>query len=121
MKLVYLADLEWAKAHDGRPYTEAKYYRWNHGPFSREVLSVVEWLDGIEIVQSTVEWEGGETFCYRSGTRTRLSKVVLDEDFVELLDRVGKTWTNRPLKELLKHVYGRENFLDRAFGEPLFQ
>src|SRR6516162_4826023 len=85
MKLVYLADLEWAKAHDGRPYTEAKYYRWNHGPFSREVLSVVEWLDGIEIVQSTVAWEGGETFCYRSGTRTSLSKVVLDEDFVELL------------------------------------
>jgi Protein of unknown function (DUF4065) len=38
IKLIYLADLEWAGTHSG-PYTEAKYYRWNHGPFSREVLT----------------------------------------------------------------------------------
>jgi len=42
IKLVYLADLEWASTHSG-PYTEAKYYRWNHGPFSREVLKAIEW------------------------------------------------------------------------------
>jgi hypothetical protein len=30
MKLLYLADLGWARKHGG-PYTEAQYYRWNHG------------------------------------------------------------------------------------------
>jgi antitoxin SocA-like protein len=121
MKLIYLADLEWAKGHARQPYTEAKYYRWNHGPFSREVLSALDWMDGIEVVQTTLSWDGGETYCYRSGTRTRLSGVWLDPAFVEILDRVGKQWTTRPLKELLNHVYARENFLDRAFGDPLFQ
>jgi hypothetical protein len=121
MKLIYLADLEWARGHDGRPYTEAIYYRWNHGPFSREVLNALEWMDGIEIVQTAVSWDGGDTYRYRSGARTRLSGVELDPTFVELLDRVGKQWSSRPLKELLTHVYGRDHFLDRAFGEPLFQ
>jgi hypothetical protein len=121
MKLIYLADLEWAKSHKGRPYTEAEYYRWNHGPFSREVLSALEWMDGIEIVQTTtMSLDGGEAFCYRSGTRTRLSGVDLDLSFVELLDRVGKLWRSRPLKELLTYVYNRDNFLAKAFGEPLF-
>ena len=72
MKLIYLADLESARTR-AAPYTEAKYYRWNHGPFSREVLQSLEWMDGIEVVASTVNWEGGSTFCYRSGESTRLS------------------------------------------------
>jgi hypothetical protein len=121
MKLIYLADLAWAKSHEGRPYTEAEYYRWNHGPFSREVLAALEWMDGIEIVQTTSSWDGGETFCYRSGTRTRLSAVQLDTTFDEVLDRVGKQWAARPLRELLKHVYDKDNFLQRAFGEPLLK
>jgi hypothetical protein len=119
MKLIYLADLDWAKRHAGRPYTEAVYYRWNHGPFSREVVTALEWMDGIEIVQSTLSCDGGETFCYRSGGRTRLSAVELDPGFVDNLDRLGKQWASRPLEELLSRVYYRDNFLKRAFGEPL--
>lgn len=42
MKLIYLADIEWAQTHGNTPYTEAKYYRWNHGPFSREVLQALD-------------------------------------------------------------------------------
>ena len=120
MKLIYLADLEWAR-RNGAPYTEAKYYRWNHGPFSREVLQTLEWMDGIEVVQTAQSWDGGDTYCYRSGARTRLSGVELDPAFVEVLDRVGDQWSGRPLKELLVNVYGRDNFQDRAFGEALLQ
>lgn len=119
MKLIYLADLEWAKKQ-GKPYTEAKYYRWNHGPFSREVLQALEWMDGIEIVQTTSSWDGGDTYCYHSGDRTRLSGIELTPAFIEILDRVGKQWSNRPLGELLVHVYNRDNFQGRAFGDPLF-
>jgi hypothetical protein len=119
MKLVYLADLEWARTHGGAPYTEAKYYRWNHGPFSREVLHALEWMDGIEVVESTVSWDGGASHNYRSGTSTRLSKVDLDPAFVDVLDQVGDHWRNRSLKDLLEHVYGAENFQGKAFGQPL--
>jgi hypothetical protein len=121
MKLIYLADLEWARKHDGRPYTEAKYYRWNHGPFSREMLRALEWMDGIELVASSIPWEGGNTYRYRSGESTRLSHVELDPDFVELLDSIGSRWENRPLKELLEYVYGDADFTQKEFGERLFR
>ena len=119
MKLVYLADLEWSNGHS-RPYTEARYYRWNHGPFSREVLKALEWMDGIEVVQSTNSWQGGDTHTYRSGESTRLGQVQLDPEFVAVLDRIGSQWRNRPLKELLEYVYGDEGFKHREFGEYLF-
>jgi Protein of unknown function (DUF4065) len=118
LKLVYLADLEWAQKH-GNPYTEAKYYRWNHGPFSRELLKAVEWMDGIEIVESSEPWDRGETYCYRPGKRTRLGQEKLHPDFVALLDEIGERWRNRPLRELLDHVYGGEQFREKAFGQTL--
>lgn len=118
-KLIYLADFEWARTHP-RPYTEAKYYRWNHGPFSREVLQALEWMDGIEIVATPTQWEGGTVFCYRPGENTRLAKVTLDPTFVTLLDAVGSRWGNRPLKELLEHVYADEGFATKDFGDNLF-
>jgi hypothetical protein len=121
MKLIYLADLEWARGHKGAGYTEARYYRWNHGPFSREVLQALEWMDGIEVVQAVLAREAGDPSCYRSGSRTRLTDVRLDPAFVEVLDRVGLQWGGRPGGDLLAHVYGRARFQDRAFGEPLLQ
>jgi hypothetical protein len=120
MKLIYLADLEWARTHGNAPYTEANYYRWNHGPFSREVLRALEWMDGIEIVTSNVPWDGGSTFRYSSGESTRLSHVSLDQEFVALLDAVGSRWRSRPLRELLEYVYGDAAFTQKEFGEHLF-
>jgi hypothetical protein len=121
MKLIYLADLAWATGHGGRPYTEASYYRWNHGPFSQEVLRALEWMDGIEIVEETIPWERGETYCYRSGERTRLGDVELDQEFKGILDGVVDQWRHRPLRELLEHVYGGEQFKDKVFGQPLLE
>ncbi len=120
MKLIYLADLEWAKTHGNAPYTEASYYRWNHGPFSREVLRALEWMDGIELVTSNVPWDGGNTFRYSPGESTRLSDVELEPEFMSLLDRIGSGWGNRPLRDLLEHVYGDAVFTAKEFGEHLF-
>jgi len=94
-------------------------YRWNHGPFSREVLHSLQWMGGIEVVESTVSWDGGAFHTYRPGTSTRLSKVDLDTAFVKVLDWVGDRWRNRSLKDLLEHVYGAERVQDKAFGQPL--
>jgi hypothetical protein len=119
LKLIYLADLAWAAGHGGQPYTEASYYRWNHGPFSREVLRALEWMDGIEVVEETIPFEQGETHRYRSGERTRLGDVELDQEFKAILDGVIDRWRYRPLRELLEHVYGGEQLEDKEFGQPL--
>lgn len=121
LKLIYLADLEWARAHSERPYTEANYYLWNHGPFAREVLEAIEWMDGIEILQGTVAWEGGDTYCYSPGASTRLKAVELDLDFIAILDRLASEWLPRPLSDLLEHVYSDGQMQDREFGEQLLR
>ena len=120
LKLVYLADLNWARDH-GTPYTEARYYRWNHGPFSREVLNAIAWMDGIEIVETTLPWDSGETYCYRAGSSTRLGEVKLDDNFIAILDKIGERWRSRPLKELLDFVYADDDFKQKEFGDYLFK
>jgi hypothetical protein len=120
LKLIYLADFEWAKANGGKPYTEADYYRWNHGPFSREFLECIEWMDGIEIAENPVRWEGGTTYRYKSGPSTRLGSIAIDDNFLHLLDEIGARWRDRSLRELLDHVYQEEGFAKREFGQHLF-
>ena len=77
-------------------------------------------MDGIEIVVSATEWDGGTMDRYRSGESTRLADVKLDPRFVELLDEVGERWCSRPLKELLDYVYSDAEFIKREFGQYLF-
>jgi hypothetical protein len=118
LKLVYLADRAWAKKH-GKPYTEANYYRWNHGPFAREVLQALEWLDSVEILERRTPTSTGFSYRYHSGERSRLGGVVLDEGFRGLLDEQADRWRNVPLQELLDHVYSDTEFDQAAFGEKL--
>jgi hypothetical protein len=118
-KLIYLADQAWAQQH-GSPYTEADYYRWNHGPFSREILQAIEWMDGVEIVEDGEQVAQGAPHRYTPGVSTRLKELELHPEFVRLLDRVGQEWRGRPLRDLLDYVYGDESFSRREFGENLF-
>jgi hypothetical protein len=39
---------------------------------------------------------------------------------VSLLDTIGSRWGNRPLRDLLEHVYGDATFTKKEFGEHLF-
>lgn len=121
LKLVYLADHEWAKAHGGgRTYTEADYYRWNHGPFSREFLSALEWMDGVEIVETGLgNYES--SYVYTSGVSTRLGDTPLDPNFQAVLDDIGQKWAGKPLRTLLEHVYGDAEFKTKEFGDILLR
>ncbi len=95
MKLIYLADLEWARRTALRTprrnttagTTDPSPARCS-SPWSGWTAS--RWL------QTTQLWDGGDTYCYRSGARTRLAAVELDSAFVEVLDRVGDQWSGRP-------------------------
>lgn len=55
LKLVYLADQRWLQVH-GATYTEASYYRWNHGPFSREFLQAIDAVIESKRGQSSVSF-----------------------------------------------------------------
>ncbi|MDQ3030948.1 MAG: Panacea domain-containing protein [Myxococcota bacterium] len=118
LKLVYLADKQWFD-ETGQVYTEAKYYRWNHGPFAKEVLSALEWLDGLEVVQRRVPYFDGTRYEYVRGVGSRLEAVELDPAFVAILDGVASTWGPRPLSELLEHVYADDAFTRLSFSAPL--
>lgn len=118
LKLVYLTDKAWY-AKQGRTYTEAKYYRWNHGPFAREVMSSLEWMDGVEIVQKARSHANGTIYTYVPGDRTRLSKVELDAEFRRTLLATAKTWRDVALPKLLKHVYADPEFDATRFGDRL--
>lgn len=119
IKLLYLADAQWAAEHDGRPYTEANYYRWNNGPFAEEILRAIEWMDGIEIVEEPSR--RGDGYCYRAGEASRLAKLPIDERFLAILSQVGDRWQHTPSKELVAHVYSRTRFKDKTFGEVLLK
>lgn len=118
LKLVYLTDKAW-HARRGEPYTEAHWFRWNHGPFAREVMSALEWMDGVEIVQKERSHSNGTLYTYLPGDRTRLSGVKLDPEFEQLLLETAKKWRDVPLQKLLKHVYADATFDSTVFGDRL--
>lgn len=118
LKLVYLADRDWA-ATFGAPYTEARYYRWNHGPFAREILSTVEWMDGIEVIERSTSTISGTIYKYHPGGQTRLTAVQLDHRFASLLDMHARQWSNAPLQALLDYVYADHSFKQKGFGDRL--
>lgn len=118
MTILYLAERAWAKNHH-EPHTEATFYRWNNGSFSHEVLHALEWMDGIEVVQYPVAWDGGGIYGYRSGGRTRLKDVQLNSGFIQILDQISESWRNRSLGELLEYVYTSAEFQGKGYGQPL--
>jgi hypothetical protein len=119
IKMLYLADVKWATEHGGQPYTEARYYRWNNGPFAEEILRALEWMDGIEIVEEDSRCDRGDGFSYRSGERSRLDHVTLDPEFLAVLDAVDDRWHHKPSKDLIEYVYRSARFKGKTFGEPL--
>lgn len=121
VKLLYLADRAW-KAQTGEQYTEANYYRWNHGPFAREILAAVEWMNGVELAERTINLPNGTvTYEYANGGYTRFEDVSLDPKFVALLDEIAKAWKKKPLSKLLDYVYAQEDFKDVMLGDQLLQ
>lgn len=120
LKIVYLADRQWQNDY-GITYTEAHYYRWNHGPFSQEILEALEWMDGIELIEKIQKYNAKKIYTYEYGKRTRLTNVKLDSSFVAILDKMANHWIQKPLKKLLDYVYSDHAFKKTNFGDPLLR
>lgn len=120
IKLLYLADKGWMESHR-EPFTEARYYRYNHGPFAKEIMNAVNQMDGVEVVETAVPGRDGTGYEYAPGRMTRLSQYHLDPEFAQLLDDVAQRWSRAPLQAVLDHVYGSADFKAKNFGEKLLR
>lgn len=122
VKLLYLADLRWADERGaGRGYTEARYYRWNHGPFAREILDAIDWMNGVEILETVADNPVGVEYRYVSGRRTRLRPVTLNPEFKRYLDEVAEEWGDVSLAEILAHVYEMPVFKNAGHGDSILE
>jgi hypothetical protein len=124
IKLLYLADREWARTPNKGPefppgpYTEARYYKYNHGPFAKEILVCISEMDGVELVEERDIGPYGIQHRYRAASYSRLHDVPLNKGFAEILRAQYDRWERAPLQDLLKHVYDAE-FEDVPFGQAL--
>ena len=120
IKLLYLVDKAWMDTHR-EAFTEAKYYRFNHGPFAKEIMHAINQMDGVEMIETTVPGRDGPVYEYAPGRMTRLSHYRLDPEFTQLLDDIAQRWGRAPLQSVLDHVYGSADFKAKNFGEKLLQ
>ncbi|ADM27594.1 conserved hypothetical protein [Ignisphaera aggregans DSM 17230] len=110
MKLLFLVDAE-ARKRLGYTVTGVNWRRWFYGPFSRDVLEVLD-----ELV-----WEG--RLAVDSGPEVRY--IALDEppklphEIKEIVDEVVNNYGFTPLRELLKRVYDEYGVEKIGLGEKI--
>lgn len=88
VNLLYLTD----------KYSEAVYYRWNGGAYSKEIITSLEWMDGIEIVKNRL--------VYTPGLSSRLKNIELDLEFKANLDIVRDNIIEESYKQLEPYNFG---------------
>lgn len=116
-KLLYLAEHAWY-LENGSTYTEATFVRGYSLPFSKEVPQVLQWMDGIEIIEN--EKYDSHISYYTSGSRSRLDSIVLNIKFIDLLKSLADIWIKAPHNKLSDYLYTIERFDKANIGNQLF-
>jgi len=110
MKLLFLVDAE-AKKKLGDAITHVDWRRWFYGPFSRDVLEVLDEL----VHEGLLAMDPGPEVRYK----------VLDEpprlpdEIKDIVDHVVKEYGFLPLRELLRRVYNEYNVEGIDLGEKI--
>jgi uncharacterized phage-associated protein len=81
-KLAYLAEVRFAAGH-GQRLTNAAWWSWKYGPFSRDVISAARALSPDLLTSSNEEVLGKVATYYRAGPECQ---PELPEDVTDLLD-----------------------------------
>jgi len=112
MKLLFLIDRELYRRFG------ATVFRWKmykYGPFSREVLDV---LDDMEIDGFVVAKVTDDAIIYELAST---APADLPQEVKEAADQVLETWAGRGLDELLTYVYSLEEVKEAWPGKPLLR
>jgi hypothetical protein len=112
MKLLFLIDRELYRRYG------AAVFRWKmykYGPFSREVLDV---LDDMEVYGSVVAKVTDDAIIYELAST---APVELPQKVKEVADQILETWARRSLDELLTYVYNLDDVKETWPGKPLLR
>jgi hypothetical protein len=96
----------------------ATAFRWKmykYGPFSREVLDV---LDDMEVYGSVVAKVTDDAIIYELAST---APVELPQEVKEVADQILETWAHKSLDDLLKYVYNLEEVKETWPGKPLLR
>ena len=112
MKLLFLIDRELYQRFG------ATVFRWKmykYGPFSREVLDV---LDDMEVDGFVVAKVTDDAIIYELAST---APAELPQEGKEAADKILETWARRSLDELLTHVYNLDDVKKTWPGKPLLR
>ena len=114
MKLLFLLDYSYLK-EKGKKATKVDWIKWHYGPFSREVLDV---LDELSIKGYVSIADSDEGIFYEPSEDVEYSipyeiKILADEIIHENKDI--------PLEDLLSKIYRIRNVRGKELGERLFE
>jgi len=112
MKLLFLIDRELYQRFG------ATVFRWKmykYGPFSREVLDV---LDDMEVDGFVVAKVTDDAIIYELAST---APAELPQEVKEAADKILETWAHKSLDDLLKYVYNLEEVKETWPGKPLLR
>ena len=113
VKLVYLVDRELTR-RGRRPL--CRWRLWLYGPFSKELLDVLDWLEARGDVEKRVEVRDlVVTVTYRAVRGADPLSPTLED----VVRSVVAEWADAPLDKLLEHVYNLPEVRAAAFGEEI--
>jgi hypothetical protein len=116
LKYVYLADLAYAKAHNGETYTGTPWKFHHFGPWANQVYNRIEpALAAIGAERIDIAGEYGEFVRWRSSGETGKDDIKVDLDFVATLSLEGAVRDyGSSTEDLLHHVYTTLPMLNAA-------
>jgi len=112
MKLLFLIDRE---LHRRFGSTVFRWKMYKYGPFSREVLDV---LDDMEIDGFIVAKVTDDAIIYELVSTT---PAELPQGVKEAADQILETWARQSLDDLLTYVYNLEEVKEAWPGKPLLR
>ena len=112
MKLLFLIDRELYRRFGS---TVFRWKMYKYGPFSREVLDV---LDDMEIDGFVVARAEEDAIIYEL---VSTAPAELPQGVKEVADQILETWARRSLDELLTYVYNLDDVKETWPGKPLLR
>ena len=112
MKLLFLIDRE---LHRRFGATVFRWKMYKYGPFSREVLDV---LDDMEVYGSVVAKVTDDAIIYELAST---APVEPPQEVKEVADQILETWAHKSLDDLLTYVYNLEEVKEAWPGKPLLR
>ena len=109
VKLLYLADIEWRKRHDGEPLLNVTWRFLHYGPYAAEFSSI---LGGPDL--ETHEVRNGRFSRRFDFADDQIASSQVPEEARALLSTLVKKWGDSDLNTLLDHVYFETEPMENA-------